>query len=605
MENLSKRIHQLISLLEQENESQLKRWNAEQLTDKVLRSKGELLFPVQLKKYSFSFDDFPTLECNYANYYDDRIFQAGSSILLYDEENNTCKASILSLSEQEFTLKLFAEFIPEWVHDHKFGIKPRPDEKSFKYMKGVLNSLLKGETNQLKNHAALIYAENKIESTFQKSTLVFKNELLNQSQKEAVKQALNNGQLTTIQGPPGTGKTTTLVELICQLVDRDEKVVASAPSNTAVDRLAIKLVAAGLKIVRLGNTTKVNEAIWSTTPEGILARPECQKQLKKLRIEVSELRKKASQFKRNFSREDRENRKQWRQEAKNVSKEIRSLTHYILAKQIENADVVIGTPVGLCDTSIKDITFDVGVIDEAGQCLIPMGFLVMDIAKRVVLCGDHQQLPPTVIDQQAAANGLNRSILEEAMQEKNPDALLTLQYRMPPAIASFSSQYFYGGMVKSAKENTDNHLCFYDTVGAGFHEVVGENGSISNEEELEIILKIIDAHEIKNATFISPYAGQVNKAKRILPAHIKCSTIDGFQGQEAPTVILSLVRNNEEGKIGFLKDYRRMNVAITRAQEKLIVIGDSTTLAGDEFYRAFMDYIEEQDAYKSVFEVLY
>jgi superfamily I DNA and/or RNA helicase len=605
MEDLTKRIHQLTSLLEQENESQLKRWNAEHLTDKVLRSQGELLFPLQLKKYSFSFDDFPTLECSYTNYYDERIFQAGSSILVYDEENNTCKASILSVSEQEFTLKLFAEYIPEWVHDHKFGIKPRPDEKSFKYMKGVLNSLLKGETNQLKNHAALIYAENKIESSFQKSTLSYKNPLLNESQKAAVNQALNNEQLTTIQGPPGTGKTTTLVELICQLVDRDDKVVASAPSNTAVDHLAIKLVAAGLKIVRLGNTTKVNEAIWSTTPEGILANPEYQKQLKKLRIEVSELLKKASQFKRNFSKEDRENRKQWRQEAKNVSKEIRSLTRYILAKHIENADVVIGTPVGLCDNSIKDITFDVGVIDEAGQCLIPMGFLVMDIAKRIVLCGDHQQLPPTVIDQQAAEKGLSRSILEEAMRDNNPDAVLSVQYRMPPAIASFSSKYFYNDLVQSAKANSENHLWFYDTAGAGFQEVIGENGSISNDEELDVILKIIDAHEIKNATFISPYAGQVNKAKSILPAHIKCSTIDGFQGQEASTVILSLVRNNEDGKIGFLKDYRRMNVALTRAKDNLIVVGDSVTLGGDEFYRSFLDYCEMQNAYKSVFEVLY
>ena len=605
MENIFERINQLNSLLEKENEHQIKRWNAEELTDKVLRSLGELLFPVQLKKYSFSFDDFPSLECQYTNYYDERIFQVGSSILLYDEENNTCKASIVSLSDQEFTLKLFAEYIPAWIHDHRFGIKPRPDEKSFKYMKGVLNSLLNGETNQLKKHTDLIYLDKKAESTSIKSSLSFHNRLLNQSQKDAVHIALNNGQLTTIQGPPGTGKTTTLVELIVQLVNRKEKIVASAPSNTAVDHLALKLVAAGLKIVRLGNTAKVNEAIWSTTPEGVLATPEYQKQLKKLRIEVSELRKKASQFKRNFSKEDRENRKKWRQEAKNVSKEIRSLTHYILTKHIENADVVIGTPVGLCDNSIKDITFDVGVIDEAGQCLIPMGFLVMDIAKQIVLCGDHQQLPPTVIDHEVAEKGFSRSILEEAMRGSNPDAVLSVQYRMPPAIASFSSQYFYDGVVQSAKANSENHLWFYDTAGAGFQEVIGENGSISNDEELEVIQKIMEIHQVDHATFISPYAGQVSKAKKVFPSHIKCSTIDGFQGQEASTVILSLVRNNEEGKIGFLKDYRRMNVALTRAKDNLIVVGDSVTLGGDEFYRSFLDYCEMQDAYKSVFEVLY
>ena len=229
----------------------------------------------------------------------------------------------------------------------------------------------------------------------------------------------------------------------------------------------------------------------------------------------------------------------------------------------------------------------------------------MDNAKRVILCGDQKQLPPTVISKKAKKNGLDRSILEEALQQNEADVMLDLQYRMPPVIADFSANYFYDGKLRSAKKNTEDHLDFYDTSGAGFKEVKDENGSIFNPEEIEMVTKIIEEQSIKEATFISPYAAQVRRAKSTLPKNINCSTIDGFQGQEDDVIIISLVRNNEEGEIGFLSDYRRMNVAMTRARKKLIVIGDSATLGGNEFFGAFISHCEEQNVYRSVFELMY
>jgi superfamily I DNA and/or RNA helicase len=463
--------------------------------------------------------------------------------------------------------------------------------------------LVKGSTNQLDYHLRSIYSESK-PTEFQKD-LEFKNQELNDSQKQSVRLALGKGRIVSIQGPPGTGKTTTLVEAIHQLVKTNKKVIASAPSNTAVDNLAKRLIRNGLNIVRLGNTAKIDDDLWSKTPEGIISAPNYQKEFKKLRAQVNELQKKAEQFKRNFTKEDRENRRIWRKEARVIKKEIRELTHYHLSKHIKNADVILGTPIGLCNGLISEINFDVTVIDEAGQCLIPMGYLVMDNAEKVILCGDQSQLPPTVIDRKAEKNGLGKSILEEVLIDNTPDTLLSVQYRMPPQIATFSSNYFYKGIVKSFKKDEGQHLLFYDTAGAGYKEEESEGGSKHNPEELKIVQKIITQNNLKSATFISPYSAQVRAAKKELPEGIKCSTIDGFQGQEHDVVIISLVRNNENGKIGFLSDYRRMNVALTRSSSMLYIVGDSVTLAGDNFYQSFIDYVESNSAYRSVFELLY
>lgn len=605
MNTIEHKINKLKKLLEQEHKSQLERWDDEKGSRKELRQAGELLHPLQVLKHGFDVNSTPVINVHYPNDYNPRLFSSGTQIVLFNENNDQCAGTIRSVEDRSFEIQLYDEEVPTWILEDTIGMKPKVDEKSFKYMMGLLNKVETDKSLVINKHLKHIYeGETSLQSS-KEINLKWNNHLLNDSQKCAVQTAISQSGVVTIQGPPGTGKTTTLVELIQQLNTKGEKVIASAPSNTAVDHLAIKLIAAGVKIIRLVNTAKVETVLWSTTPEGILSIPEHHKQLKKLRKEAEEYQKKAQQYKRNFTQEDRENRKLWRKEARKIKAEIRSISNYILSKEIEQADVVLGTPVGLCDSLIKDLSFDTAVNDEAGQCLIPMGFLVMDNAEKVVLCGDQQQLPPTVIDREAEREGLGISILEEALKGKEADALLSLQYRMPPQIAGFSSEYFYDGKINSSKKNTEEHLFYYDTAGAGYQEKTGADGSKWNEDEMDIIEKLLAQLPKEKVTIISPYAAQVRKLKAMVHESVKCSTIDGFQGQENDIVILSLVRNNEEGKIGFLKDYRRMNVAMTRAKEKLFVIGDSTTLGGDPFYQSFIEYCEALHCYHSVFEILY
>jgi ATP-dependent RNA/DNA helicase IGHMBP2 len=269
--------------------------------------------------------------------------------------------------------------------------------------------------------------------------------------------------------------------------------------------------------------------------------------------------------------------------------------------------VIAGTPIGLYDAGIKRMHFQTLVIDEAGQCIEPLAWCIFPLAEKIVLAGDHWQLPPTVLSHEAARLGLNSSILETAIQTVSNVFLLNTQYRMRQVIAGFSSNYFYNSLLLTAAhlQNTGVHITFIDTAGSGNNEKRGPDGtSLQNEGELQIILKLIESELLDPLTtaVISPYAGQVTAAKEVLPKQLRISTIDSFQGQEKETIIVSLVRSNDDGDIGFLKDYRRMNVAITRAKEQLFVIGDSATIGADAFYNAFLTYIEKYGTYRTVWE---
>ncbi|MEO7523116.1 MAG: DEAD/DEAH box helicase family protein, partial [Ferruginibacter sp.] len=229
------------------------------------------------------------------------------------------------------------------------------------------------------------------------------------------------------------------------------------------------------------------------------------------------------------------------------------------------------------------------------------------LAKKYVLAGDHLQLPPTVLSQEAERLGFSKSILEISIATIKNIFLLDTQYRMRESIAGFSGEYFYHGLLKTATHLRDTgvHLSFIDTAGSGYNEMHGSDGtSLQNEGELKIIRQLIENESLDplKTAFISPYAGQVIAAKEVLPKEMRTSTIDSFQGQEKENIMLSLVRSNDEGVIGFLKDYRRMNVAITRAKEQLFIIGDSATIGADPFYNAFLSYIEKFGNYRSVWE---
>jgi superfamily I DNA and/or RNA helicase len=261
----------------------------------------------------------------------------------------------------------------------------------------------------------------------------------------------------------------------------------------------------------------------------------------------------------------------------------------------------------LYDAGLQDVNFDTLVIDEAAQCLEPMAWLIIPMAEKLVLAGDHHQLPPTVLSQEAIKLGFSRSILEVAIEKQTPVYLLNTQYRMHAAIAGFSSQYFYDGRLQSAPhlQGPGTPVCFIDTAGSGFSETHGPDGvSLQNEGELRLAAHWLKSGETAAGqwAFIAPYAGQVAAARAILPEGMRISTVDSFQGQEHERIMISLVRSNDEGDIGFLKDYRRMNVAITRAKQQLVVIGDSATIGADPFYAGFLRYVEAHGEYRSVWE---
>jgi ATP-dependent RNA/DNA helicase IGHMBP2 len=315
----------------------------------------------------------------------------------------------------------------------------------------------------------------------------------------------------------------------------------------------------------------------------------------------------ALKYKRSFGKAEREQRNLLFKEVKNIRTEIKKLQAYNEEKLYTEADVILGTPVGLYDAKINQLTFHTLVIDEAGQCIEPLAWCIFPLAQKYVLAGDHFQLPPTVLSNEAARMGLNKSILEISIATVENVFLLNMQYRMREPIAGFSGNYFYNGLLLTAAKLTNNatHITFIDTAGSSYNEKHGSDGSsLQNEGELQIAQKLIETEGLNplHTAFISPYAGQVAAAKEILPKQMRISTIDSFQGQEKEIIILSLVRSNDDGDIGFLKDYRRMNVAITRAQEQLFVIGDSATIGADTFYNAFLTYIEQYGTYRTVWE---
>ncbi|PKR81405.1 hypothetical protein CW751_04935 [Brumimicrobium salinarum] len=603
-------IQEIRSLLRLEEEEQEKKWFEKDVSLKELRKEGAILHPVKIQNKSFGYTDQPVITVSFhaEGGVNRAFFSEGTPVAVFlPNTDDICNGQLLSIAERKAEVLLYTDDFPDWIDEKGIGIKRLPDNRTFQQMHGVLKRISKGENKRLTELFEIVHGLKKQKPLEQTDVKSLKLPDLNAYQKLAVEHGLCDLPLQLIHGPPGTGKTTTIVALIQELRKQGKSIVASAPSNAAVDHLAQQLLNNGLKVLRLGNTAKVNQKVWEHTPAGIMSQDKYSKKIKRLKIQAAEFRKMAHQYKRSFGKSEREQRKLLFKEVYAIRDEIKSLSTYYLSQFYKEADVILGTPIGLIDPLLKEQTFDVAFLDEAGQCIEPMAWLVLEKANRAILSGDHLQLPPTIISEEAARKGLSTSVLEHAMNSEVSSNLLGIQYRMTPEIAGFSSRYFYDGKLSSAADSLPDSLIYYDTAGAGFDEKKQENSrSTNNPEELRIVEENAENWIVKgqSAVFISPYSSQVELAKEAFK-EISVSTIDSFQGQEADVVILSLVRSNTEGKIGFLKDYRRMNVALTRAKKKLVVIGDSATLANDQFYKEFVEYAEEVGGYRSVFELIY
>ena len=456
---------------------------------------------------------------------------------------------------------------------------------------------------------------------------------MNSSQKKAVRKVVGAEDFAIIHGPPGTGKTTTLVEAIKETLKSESQVLVCAPSNAAVDLLTEKLSQQGISIVRIGHPARVTEEILDLTLESKIANHQDYKLLKDLRKRSAECFKLGGKWKRSFGADERKQRNLIRLEARSLKKDAERAYQDIVDDILFSTRIVASTLVGANHPKLTHSKFTTVFIDEAGQALEPATWIPIIKSNKVVFAGDHLQLPPTVKCYEAGQKGLKETLFEKAIKGNQADVLLNEQYRMNELIMKFSSNYFYKGILKANSRNLnakvysgDQVVEFIDTAGTGYFESQHpDTRSSFNKEEAYLLLKHFTNYieSIKNSGydlpdnygFISPYKAQVECIKTLLEesdvdlgikSKIVVNTIDGFQGQERDVIYISLVRSNEQGEIGFLSDERRMNVALTRAKRKLVVIGDSATIGvKSKFYDEFLDYINVIDSYRSAFELIY
>ncbi len=448
---------------------------------------------------------------------------------------------------------------------------------------------------------------------------------LNDSQRTAVRFALTAEDVAVIHGPPGTGKTTTLVELIRQITRRGQTVLACAPSNLAVDNLLERLAAAGEPVLRLGHPARVLPELREHTLDLLVERHPDSRRAEKLTREARALRARAGKFTR--ARPEPGARQALRHEAAQMLAEARRLETEVVDRLLDGARILCATTTGLDGSLLGSRTFDWCVLDEAGQGVEPAAWIPLLRADRLVLAGDHCQLPPTVVSPEAAAAGYGVSLMERLLNDAGPELarLLTVQYRMHAAIMAFSSAEFYAGQLTAAPgvrahrlcdlpgvaacELTETPVLFVDTAGAGYDEAPEPGGdSRLNPWEAELVARQAEALLAAGLApaqiaVITPYAAQARRLRaRLLQPDLEVDSVDGFQGREKEAVLVSLVRSNRAGEIGFLADVRRMNVALTRARRKLIVVGDSATVAAHPFYQRLVAHFEASGAYRSVWE---
>ncbi len=598
-------IEDLKQVLKHERQAQEIRYgkNADAANLKELKQQGLVLHPLKVLNRTFSTDETPVV--HFQILYDgaSNMFKPGTPMRCFQDASQI-NAYVVDCVDKTVVVALHGEYFPDWIEEHGVGLMLQPDEHTFDLMDRALGFLEEQKLENIK----------KIVARFNQSTDVkvlprtnYNNENLNESQNHAVNAIMQQDGISIVHGPPGTGKTTTIAHAIHGLVKAGKKVVVTAPSNTAVDHCARVLVKHGLKILRVGNNIKIADDVAAYTVDGYLEHAAELKQIKNYQKQINELRKKAGQFKRVFDKAAREERQTNYQEIKSLRKEVKALRAFAIDKVKHAADVILGTPVGLFDELGFDFQADYLFIDEAGQCHDALAWLLAPIAPNWILAGDVHQLPPTYLANQNMRNPAASSILHNMQQWISKIHFLDTQYRMTPKIAQFSNAQFYGNRLQHFKaELEENAFLFYDTAGMGYEEkIIEETGSRYNEGEVDLVQKLLDSPENQgvNWVLISPYQGQVDALKTALGTKFRISTIDSIQGQEADGIIISLVRSNDAQEIGFLQDYRRMNVALTRAQNRLIVIGDSATTGADEFYGAFLDYCEDVGAYRSGFEV--
>lgn len=599
------------------------------------RANGLTWYPIAIRDTEMSRGDYLTVEVERTTHHDvPHQLRFGTSAALFsnhDPKENRVEGVISFQGGNRLKITLRTDELPDWSRDGKLGIDLLFDDNSYDEMQNALKRATALLDNEKENRLVKILTGEKTPS-FHSEGKAYTSTILNASQQAAVNKILQANELAIVHGPPGTGKTTTLVQAIKALIERDHKqVLVVAPSNTAVDLLSEKLADQGLNVLRVGNPARVSERLMSLTLDSKMAGHSSMKDIKKMKKQANEFRNMAHKYKRNFGKAEREQRKALFDEAHKIMKDVEKTEQYIMDDLQAKAQVITATLVGSNHYTVRNLTYDTVIIDEAGQALEPACWIPILKGQKLILAGDHCQLPPTVKSEEAARNGLSITLLEKNVQ-LHPEAvtLLEEQYRMHETIMGYSSAVFYGNRLR-AHASVAKHLLgkgqtpmhFIDTAGCGFDEKM-EGTSISNPEEAAFVFKHLTQLVNELAVYytlenfptigvISPYRQQILLLQEQMEqaAHLKeyahkitINTIDSFQGQERDIIYISMTRSNADSRIGFLSDIRRMNVAMTRARKKLIVTGDSATLSQFPFYADFIAYAEKHDAYVSAWEFM-
>lgn len=630
----------LLDLLQVERDED--RLQYQKLTERTAlaerRANGLAWYPVAIRGSEMSRGDYLTVEFERTTHQDlSHQFRTGAPVVFFtnhDPQKDRVEGTVSFQHGNRLKVTLRTDELPEWSRDGKLGVELLFDDNSYDEMQAALKA---AAALQPKEHPLLNVLLGKSSPTFdeqQKNNPASLPTSLNASQQAAVGQILGARELAIVHGPPGTGKTTTLVQAIKALVKlQGQKVLVVAPSNTAVDLLSERLHHEGLNVLRVGNPARVSEELLSLTLEAKMEAHERFKDTKRLKKQAQEFKNMAHKYKRSFGRAESEQRKALFGEAHKIMKEVSQTEQYIIEDLVAKAQVVTATLVGANHYTVSQLRYDTVVIDEAGQALEPACWIPILKAPKLVLAGDHCQLPPTIKSEVAARGGLTTTLLEKCVAlHPNAVTLLDEQYRMNESIMGYSSRVFYEAKLKAHASVAHQHLrgddcplLFVDTAGCGFDEQLDGTSSINPEEAallakhlsglVEALLAHYPAGVFPSVGVISPYKQQIGLLREQLehsPAlqavlqRIAINTIDSFQGQERDIVYISLVRSNERGEVGFLQDIRRMNVAMTRARQKLVVVGDSATLAQHPFYADFVDYAQQLNGgYLSAWELLY
>ena len=595
------------------------------------RANGLTWYPIAIRGTEMSRGDYISVEMERTTHQElshQLRFGASAALFSNHDPKDRIEGTITHQSGNKIKIQFRSEELPDWSRDGKLGLDVLFDNNSYDEMQHALKQAALSEANSPAGKLVKILIG--LAKPSFREIQQYSIPSLNEVQQLAVNQILSAEALSIVHGPPGTGKTTTLIQAVKALLKQEkQQILVVAPSNTAVDLLTEKLAEQGMEVLRIGNPSRVSERLQELTLESKMALHGEMKLIKALKKQAAEYKNMAHKYKRNFGKAEKEQRKALFDEAYKIMKEVTKTEQYIMDDVLSKTQIVTATLVGANHHTVRKLNYKTVIIDEAGQALEPACWIPILKAEKVIFAGDHCQLSPTIKSTEAANKGLHHTLFEKLVT-LYPQAvtLLQEQYRMHQSIMGYSSKVFYQDQLKahvSVAERrlfeSDKPLSFIDTAGCSFGEKL-EGTSVSNPDEAQFLFRQLSKligelatkyapEQFPSIAVISPYKQQVLHLQELLREspelqsyvkNISVNTIDSFQGQERDIVYISMTRSNAEGTIGFLSDIRRMNVAMTRAKKKLVVIGDSATLSRLPFYADFIAYAEEENAYQSAWE---